>query len=167
MEQRFIVDANAGKLARWLRMMGYDTLFFNGPDDGSMVKLALAQGRTVITRDTEFMKRRAVASGRVRALLVSGDDPAAQMRSAISALSIHRDYKPFTRCLECNAELSSREKSEMNGSVPERVYNLQDQYMQCPTCGRIYWRGTHWAAMNRKLDELSAEERPPAQGVSR
>jgi len=162
-EQRFIVDANAGKLARWLRMMGYDTILFNGPDDGGMVKLALAQGRIVITRDTEFMKRRAVAGGRVKALLISGDDPVAQMRTAISALKIERDYRPFTRCLECNAELSSRDKSEVTGSVPERVYELQEQYMQCPACGRIYWRGTHWAAMNRKMDEFDAGRRLPGK----
>jgi uncharacterized protein with PIN domain len=166
-EQRFIVDANVGKLARWLRMMGYDTLFFNGPDDGSMVKLALAQGRTVITRDTEFMKRRAVSSGRVRALLISGDDPVSQMRAAVTALNIDKGYKPFTRCLECNAKLFSRDKSEVTGSVPEKVYDLQEQYMQCSACGRIYWRGTHWAAMNRKLDEFSLDGRPPVQGVSR
>lgn len=164
MEQRFIVDANAGKLAKWLRMMGYDTLFFNGTDDGSMVKLALAQGRTVITRDTEFMKRRAVSSGRVSALLVSGDDPAAQMQSAIAKLGLDKDYRPFTRCLECNAELSRRDKNEVTGSVPERVYSLQEQYMQCPSCQRIYWRGTHWAAMNRKLDELSKHSQRTVQG---
>jgi uncharacterized protein with PIN domain len=128
-----------------------------------MVKLALAQGRTVITRDTGFMQRRAVAGGRVKALLVSGDDPVAQMRTAISFLKIERDYRPFTRCLECNAELSSRDKSEVSGSVPERVYELQEQYMQCPACGRIYWRGTHWAAMNRKMDEFSAGSRPPGK----
>ncbi len=167
MEQRFIVDVNAGKLAKWLRMMGYDTIFFDGPDDGSMVKLALAQGRTVITRDTEFMKRRAVSCGRVRALLVSGDDPVAQMRAAVTALNIDKNYRPFTRCLECNAELFHRDKSEVTGSVPGRVYDLQEQYMQCPSCGRIYWRGTHWAAMNRKLDEFDADGRPPVQGVSR
>jgi uncharacterized protein with PIN domain len=165
-EQRFIVDANAGKLARWLRMMGYDTLFFNGSDDGSMVKLALAQGRTVITRDTEFMKRRAISSGRVRALLVSGDDPAAQMRAAITALGLDKDYRPFTRCLECNAELSRKDKNEVTGSVPKKVYSLQEQYMQCPACRRIYWRGTHWAAMKKKLDEFSSAGRRPVQGGS-
>jgi uncharacterized protein with PIN domain len=166
-EQRFIVDANTGKLAKWLRMMGYDTLFFNGPDDGIMVKLALAQGRTVITRDTEFMKRRAVSSGRVRAVLVSGDDPAVQMQTAIIALGLDNNYRPFTRCLECNAELSRRDKSEVTGSVPQRVYSLQEQYMQCPSCQRIYWRGTHWVAMNRKLDEFSATNQRPVQGGSR
>jgi len=166
-EQRFIVDANTGKLAKWLRMMGYDTLFFNEPDDGIMVKLALAQGRTVITRDTDFMKRRAVSSGRVRAVLVSGDDPTVQMQTAITALSLDGDYRPFTRCLECNAELSRRDKSEVTGSVPQRVYSLQEQYMQCPSCQRIYWRGTHWAAMNKKLDEFSAANQRPVQGGSR
>jgi uncharacterized protein with PIN domain len=163
-EQRFIVDANAGKLARWLRMMGYDTVLFNGPDDGSMVKLALSQGRTVITRDTEFMKRRAVAGGRVRALLVSGDDPVAQMKIAVSTLNIESDYRPFTRCLECNAELSCRDKSEVTGSVPKKVYELQEQYMQCPSCRRIYWRGTHWAAMNRQMAEFDPGRRTPSQG---
>jgi len=166
-EQRFIVDANAGKLAKWLRMMGYDTLFFNGPDDGSMVKLALAQGRTVITRDTEFMKRKAVSSGRVKALLLTGDDPTAQMQAVIAELGLEKDYRPFTRCLECNAELFRRDKNEVAGSVPQRIYSIQEQYMQCPSCLRIYWRGTHWAAMNRKLDELSAANRGPVQGGSR
>jgi len=159
------VDANAGKLARWLRMMGYDTILFNGPDDGGMVKLALAQGRTVITRDTEFMKRRAVACGRVRALLVSGDDPVEQMRTAISSLKIDRGYRPFTRCLECNSKLLSRDKSEVAGSVPKRVHEFQEHYMQCPSCQRIYWRGTHWAAMNRMMDEFGSQSRPPGQGA--
>jgi uncharacterized protein len=166
-EQRFIVDVNAGKLARWLRMMGYDTLFFDGPDDGIMVKLALAQGRTVITRDAEFMKRRAVSSGRVRALLVSGDIPAAQMQTAITELDLDKDYKPFTRCLECNAELTPRDKNDLTGSVPKRVYSMQNQYMQCPSCRRIYWRGTHWAAMKRKLDEFTSADRQQVQGGSR
>jgi len=163
-EQRFIVDANVGKLAKWLRMMGYDTLFFNGTDDGIMVKLALEQGRTVITRDTEFMKRRAVSSGRVSALLISGDEPAAQMKSAIAKLGLNKGYRPFTRCLECNAELCHRDKNEVAGAVPERVYSLQEQYMQCPSCGRIYWRGTHWVAMNRKLDELGEHSQRTSRG---
>ena len=166
MEQRFIVDANAGKLAKWLRMMGYDTLFFKGTDDGIMVKLALAQSRTVITRDTEFMKRRAVSSGRVKALLVSGDDPSVQMQASFTALGLDKNYRPFTRCLECNTELSRRDKIDVRGSVPKRVYTLQEQYMQCPACRRIYWRGTHWAAMNRKLDEFSENSRRPVQGGS-
>lgn len=150
-EAKFIVDANVGKLVRWLRMMGYDAVFFDEPDDGKMVKLALAQGRTVITRDTGFMKRRAVTSGRVRALLVSGDDPDKQMRDVIGTLRLDEEYCPFTRCLECNTVLSSREKTDIAQIVPPRVYEKQEQYMACPHCRRIYWRGTHWQAMKKKL----------------
>jgi len=162
-DAKFIVDANAGKLARWLRMMGYDALFFDEPDDGIMVKIALAQGRTVITRDTGFMKRRAVTSGRVQALLVSGDDPERQMRDVIGILHLDNKYKPFTRCLECNTELNSREKTDIAQMVPPRVYEKQEQYMACPLCGRIYWRGTHWQAMKKKLYDFSTSPENPEE----
>ncbi|MCX5996291.1 MAG: Mut7-C RNAse domain-containing protein [Chloroflexi bacterium] len=158
MEAKFIVDANAGKIARWLRMMGYDTLLFDEPDDGQMVKIGLAQGRTVITRDTGFMQRRAVTSGRVRALLLKDSEPEKQMRDIIGILHLNNEYKPFTRCLECNTELHYIEKTDVAQMVPPRVYEKQEQYMACPLCGRIYWRGTHWQAMKKKLYDFS---RPP------
>jgi len=165
-EPKFIVDANVGKLARWLRMMGYDALFFNEQDDGKMVKLALAQQRTIITKDSEFMKRRAVASGRVPALLVMGDNPDLQMQTVLYALHLGNELKPFTRCLECNAELTAREKEKVAESVPPRVYQIQEQYMQCPACRRIYWHGTHWQAMSRKLVEFSSSQVQKAKGAN-
>jgi uncharacterized protein len=151
---KFIVDANVGKLAKWLRMMGFDTLFFDGPDDGGMVKIALQQDRTIITRDTGFMKRRAVTTHRVRAILVSGDDSKKQMQAVLAELELSGKARPFTRCLECNAELKELDRKEAAGLVPERVYEIQDQYMVCPSCSRIYWRGTHWKAMTGKLLEF-------------
>ena len=162
-EAKFIVDANVGKLVRWLRMMGYDAVFFDEPDDGRMVKLALAQGRTVITRDSVFMKRRAVTSGRVRALLVAGDDPESQMRDVIGTLHLDNNYRPFTRCLECNTELNVRDKTDIAQLVPPRVYEKQQQYMACPLCGRIYWRGTHWQAMKKKLYDFSGSPENPEE----
>jgi uncharacterized protein len=162
-EAKFIVDANVGKLARWLRMMGYDALFFDEPDDGKMVRIALAQGRTVITRDSGFMKRRAVTSGRIQALLVSGDDPDRQMRDIIGILHLDNRYKPFTRCLECNTELLCREKTDIAQMVPPRVLEKQEQYMSCPLCGRIFWRGTHWQAMKKKLYDFSAQPENPGE----
>jgi uncharacterized protein len=162
-EAKFIIDANVGRLVRWLRMMGYDTVFFDEQDDGKMVKLALAQGRTVITRDSGFMKRRAVTSGRVRALLVTGDDPESQMRDVMGILHLDNNYRPFTRCLECNTELNSREKTDIAQMVPPRVYEKQQQYMACPLCGRIYWRGTHWLAMKKKLYDFSRSPENPEE----
>lgn len=157
-EVKFIIDANVGKLARWLRMMGYDALFFDEQDDGQMVKIALAEGRTVVTRDTGFMQRRAVTSGRLRALLLEDTEPEKQMQAIIRTLQLDREFRPFSRCLECNTELRSREKTDVAQLVPLRVYEKQEQYMACPLCGRIYWRGTHWQAMKKKLYDFS---RPP------
>lgn len=154
MEPKFIVDSNVGKLAKWLRMMGYDASFFDEPDDGKMVKIALFQDRIIITKDSEFMKRRAITSGRVKAIRVTGDNPKSQMLAVISELKLNHEYRPFTRCLECNIELAPKSKREVAEAVPARVYEVQNQYMECPSCQRIYWRGTHWQAMSKKLEEF-------------
>ncbi len=156
MEPKFITDVNVGKLGKWLRLMGYDTLFFDEQDDGLMVKAAIAQGRIILTKDSEFMKRRAISTGRVKAVLVSSDRPDQQLSTVINTLQLTKQYRPFTRCLECNSALVSRDKSEVKGSVPERVYEKHDQYMQCPSCGRIYWKGTHWQAMSGNLSRLTS-----------
>lgn len=154
MELKFIVDANVGKLAKWLRMMGFDTIFFDEPDDGKMVKIALAEGRTIITKDSEFMKRRAITSGRVKAELVTGDSSENQMLTIIKRLGLSDREHAFTRCLECNVLLNEMDKTEARELVPERVSELQEQYMVCQSCRRIYWRGTHWEAMRKKLHEF-------------
>lgn len=154
MDEKFVIDTNAGRLARWLRMMGYDALLFQELDDGLMVKLALAQGRIIVTKDTEFMKRRAITSHRVRAILVSGDDSELQMQTVITELKLNTRFKPFTRCLECNTSLQPRDSNGIEREVPPRVYERQHQYMECPLCRRIYWQGTHWEDMCRQLDRI-------------
>jgi uncharacterized protein len=164
-EDKFIIDTNVGKLARWLRMMGYDAVLFTELDDGKMVKLALAQQRVIITRDTEFMKRRAVTTARVQALLVSGDDPELQMMAVIRALGLDTYFRPFTRCLECNTPLNGRDKIELEHAVPPRVFEKQDQYMECPLCRRIYWRGTHWEDMRRKLERFQPRTAYPLKEI--
>ena len=156
MEPKFITDVNVGKLGKWLRLMGYDTLFFDEHDDGLMVKAAIAQGRIVLTKDSEFMKRRSITTGKVKAILISSDSPEQQLSDIINTLKLTGEYRPFTRCLECNAELVNRDRNEVKGSVPERVYEKHEQYMQCPSCGRIYWKGTHWQAMSGKLSRLAS-----------
>lgn len=134
-----------------MRMMGYDAILFNELDDGLMVKKAIAQGRIIITKDSEFIKRRAVSGGRVKVVLVSGDDPEQQMKTVIRVLDLDKSLHPFTRCIECNSILINREKEQIKDEVPPRVLEKQDQYMECPNCHRIYWRGTHWQDMCRKL----------------
>ena len=151
-ELRFIVDHNVGKLAKWLRMMGYDSLFFDGSDDSHMVALALAEGRVILTRDSEIMKRRVITSGRLQAVLIDSEEPEWQMRQLMDTLDLRRQLRPFTLCLECNQSLVERSREDVKDRVPPYVYKTQSQYMECPACRRIYWQGTHWEAMTRKLE---------------
>jgi uncharacterized protein with PIN domain len=150
---KFIVDANVGKLAKWLRMMGYDTLFFSGSDDSYMVKNALEEGRVILTRDTQIAKRRVVTSGQLKVILITSDDPELQMHQVITALNLDC-VRLFTICLECNHPLEERSREQVKDLVPPYVFQTQGQFVECPACHRIYWRGTHWQAMTKKLEQF-------------
>ena len=151
---KFIVDNNVAKLAKWLRMMGYDARIFNGEDDADMILMALREERLILTRDREIMKRRVVTTGRVRAILIDGDTPEPQMCQVIDELKLDCQYRPFTLCLECNEPLLERSKQQVAERVPPYVLRTQPQYRECPLCHRIYWRGTHWTAMTRRLEKF-------------
>lgn len=148
---KFIVDHNVGKLTKWLRMMGYDAVFFNGSNDSHMVARALAEDRIILTRDTQIMKRKVITDGRVKAILIASDEPVAQMRQVTQTLNLDYRFRPFSLCLECNRPLEERSKEQVKDRVPPYVFRTQKQYMECPECHRIYWRGTHWEAMTREL----------------
>jgi uncharacterized protein with PIN domain len=148
---RFIADCNVGKLAKWLRLMGYDTRFFNGSSDSRLVTMAQAEGRVILSRDTRIMKRRVITSGKLKAILLQNDEPELQIRQVIDDLELDCQFRPFTICLECNQPLVEKDKDEMEDLVPPYVYQTQSQFMQCPACHRIYWRGTHWQGMTERL----------------
>ena len=134
--------------------MGYDALFFNGSNDSHMIATALAEGRMVLTKDTQIMKRGIITSGRLKALLIKGDKPELQAYQVIDSLNLDCQFRPFTICLECNQPLLERSKQQVKDRVPPYVFQTQNQYMECPSCHRIYWRGTHWQAMNKKLNKF-------------
>jgi len=129
MEITFIVDSNAGKLARWLRMMGYDALFFNDIEDGRLVDMAMKEGRVVVTRDTQIAKRRVATNGSLRVILTRDDDPRRQLLQVMKELSLDCRQMQFTRCLECNRRLKPRSKEEVKDFVPPYVFSTQTQYM--------------------------------------
>ena len=143
-----------GKLAKWLRIMGYDTMLFCGDNDSQMVTIALKEGRVIITRDTQIMKRRVVTSGWLKAVFIKGDEPEEQMHQLIAGLNLDCKYRPFALCLECNQPLVERSRGEVQDLVPPYVFQAHRQYMECPVCHRIYWRGTHWQAMTNKLNKF-------------
>ena len=134
--------------------MGYDTILFGSSDDIYLVRTALAQGRILVTRDTQIVKRRVVTTGQLQAVLITTDKPADQMAHLIKTLKLDCQYRPFTLCLECNRQLADRTKNEVEGRVPPYVFATQENYVECPACHRIYWKGTHWQAMTHKLKSM-------------
>lgn len=144
-----------GRLARWLRIAGFDTLFFRDIDDGRLVRIALKEERILLTRDTGILERRLITAGRLKAILIDDDDVKVQLRQVIAAFGLAGKLAPFTRCSECNEPLMAREQEEVKELVPRHVFQTQTQYMQCPVCERVYWRGTHWKKMARELEEIA------------
>lgn len=151
---KFIVDHNVGKLVKWLRMMGYDTLFFTGDDDWRMIIIALRENRIILTKDTGVMKRGVVAGGRVKAVLIESDTSREQVKQVVEELQLDCRSGLFTLCMECNTPLEVSTVEQVKDRVPRHVFETQTGYMECPSCHRIYWKGTHWQAMNEKLKAL-------------
>ena len=154
MKPKFIVDLNVGKLAKRLRMLGYDALFINGLDDNELVRIALREGRVLLTKDTGILRRGVAFTGKIKVVLIKAEKVREQLRQVVETLHLESDLDPFSLCIECNEPLIPREKEEVRDLVPPYVLQTQEQYVQCPGCNRIYWRGTHWQRMNEELEEL-------------
>lgn len=104
------------------------------------------------------MRRRLVTSGRLKAILIEDDDSKVQLQQVVEDLDLDYQFRPFSVCLECNQNLVERDKEEVRDLVPPHVFETQSLYMECPSCHRIYWRGTHWQAMNRELAKFMAQQ---------
>jgi uncharacterized protein with PIN domain/molybdopterin converting factor small subunit len=153
---RFAADAHLGGLARLLRMAGFDTTYDNGIDDGVLVERALEEGRIVLSRDRELLKRRGVEYGAyVRAL-----KPQDQLRELFERFELAERARPFTLCLHCNAPLRIASKDEVLARLPPMVRALQHEFSTCDLCRRVYWKGSHWKRMAGMLDAVGAGDEP-------
>jgi len=103
------------------------------------------------------MRRRLITSGQLKAIFIDSDKPEIQIHQVIGSLDIDPQFRPFTICLECNQPLEERSKQEVEERVPPHVFRTQNQYKECPACHRIYWQGTHWQAMTRKLEKFGKD----------
>lgn len=150
----FVADGNVGKLARRLRMLGFDVLFAHPVEDGELVRIAERDGRILLTRDVYVLHRRVVAEGTVSAILLTRDDTATQLRQVLRALDLHPPFAVLSRCLECNEPLAPAAREEVAADVPPFVYSTQQSFTRCPRCRRVYWSGTHREHMLRELSEI-------------
>jgi hypothetical protein len=143
---RLLVDAMLGRLARWLRLMGYDAAYWRDGSDEELMAAARAEGRLIVTRDHALAGRRGV-----HALLVPAESLDEQIAEVQAALGGHPE--PFTRCPECNGALAELPHAAARDLVPPYVWHTQSQFRRCPGCGRVYWKGTHWPAMVTRLEQ--------------
>lgn len=142
-----------GRLPKWLRAMGYDSLYIPNVEDGELLRIAMEQDRIVVTKDRYILERRLVKSGQVRAILITSDDFREQMQQLIKTLGLDME-NGFSLCIECNEMLREVSKTQVKDRVPPFVYRTQDQFYECPRCGKLYWRGTHWRNMQAEMVEF-------------
>ena len=144
---KHLCDHMLGTLAKWQRFMGYDTAYPGPLSDSQIHRLAAAEDRIVLTRDKELASR---GAGAVR---VRSDDLDEQIHEVASALGL-RIVDPLSRCSLCNTVLIPAEPGSLEGRVPEGVLDRHHEFWRCPSCGRVYWQGTHWDKMVERLNGL-------------
>ncbi len=140
-----------GTLARWLRVLGCDVEYFPEIGDAELVDRAARTGRLILTSDTLLARRR---GARDNHFFVMGDHFREQLRQVVEHFAIDPGEHFLTRCLECNDILLEADRTAMHGRVPPYVYATQAAFRVCPSCGRIYWQGTHRERMLQEMAEL-------------
>ena len=149
-DPRFIADAHLGRLARYLRMLGFDTLYENALPDRELVRIACSERRVLLTRDRELLMHRDLT----HAVFVRGDRPRDQLRFVVDRLDLGESCNAFTRCMICNAPLKAVDLSSVIEEVPPAVARTQQHFRRCTTCNRIYWQGTHYQRMKELVGTL-------------
>lgn len=150
----FFADAMLGRLARWLRVLGYDTAWRAHIPDGELVRIAAAEGRIVLTRD-----RRLATEWHYDGIrLVDAEAPAEQLAEVARAFDLIGRARLFGRCVRCNEPLVSIPPELARDEVPARIFAEQDDFRRCGACGRIYWRGSHTRRMRKALASILGED---------
>ena len=143
---RLLADAMLGRLARWLRLAGYDTAYMADTDDLAVMRLARAEKRLILTRDTALAARKGVD-----VLLINSQQVAEQLAQVRQAVG-PPGQEAFSRCSVCNVPLVPIDAEAARGQVPPYVWRAQQRFMTCRSCRRVYWPGTHWQAIRAGLD---------------
>lgn len=149
---RFLVDFMLGKLARELRMMGFDTVYINKEDITqqsifSLLNRAKQEGRKLLTRNHKLM-------GYAEVFFIKSEKVSAQVKEVLEGFKLYSALQPFSRCLRCNELLRVVTKTEVKGKVPFYIYQTKEEFAHCSKCDKFYWRGSHLKNMQERLKEI-------------
>ena len=144
---RFVADSMLGSLARWLRMLGYDTAYRKDVADDELSRLASSEKRRILTRDKDLAKE-------PEAILVESDELESQLRQVNEACKLSFDEE-LIRCSVCNGELKEISKEDAKGQVPEGALESTDRFWMCKDCSKMFWRGSHWQGIQERFRKLN------------
>jgi uncharacterized protein len=149
-DPRFVVDVNLGRLARLLRVLGFDAWWSSGADDQALADVSRGEQRILLTRDRGLLKRRAITHG----LFVHSEQPERQTIEVIRRLDLRQRLAPLTRCVRCNGVLASVAKDEVIEHLEPLTCRYYEEFSRCPECERIYWAGSHYARLVGLVERL-------------
>jgi len=159
-QPRFVLDAHLGRLARYLRLLGFDCLYGNDCHDDELARISSEQQRTLLTRDRALLQRRIVTRGYfIRAL-----EPRQQVVEVLRRFDLAGDIRPLIRCTRCNGLLQDTEKDAVRARLEPKTRRYYRRFRLCPDCGQIYWRGSHFGKMTQLIETLTRDGTPPAGG---
>jgi uncharacterized protein with PIN domain/sulfur carrier protein ThiS len=142
-EPKFVCNVHLGKLARYLRMMGFDVLYKNNFEDAEIVQLSLKKRRAILTKDKGILKRSEVTHG----YWVRSSKVEEQVKEILHRFDLIKEIKEFSRCIECNDLLKPVKRELIIDQLPVKVAKTQNEFYECPSCKKIYWNGTHYKRM--------------------
>ena len=150
---RFVLDVHLGKLAAYLRMLGFDVFYRNCLTDPQLARVSAEEQRILLTRDRGLLKHGEVIYG----CWLRETGSRAQTAEVLRRFDLAGELRPFTRCMACNGCLEMVDKEHARSSIPPRVAERYEEFRRCPECGRVYWKGTHYQRMERWIAELSRQ----------
>lgn len=149
----FVLDVHLGRLARRLRLLGFDCLYRNDFTDSEILRISFQQERIVLTRDRGLLKHRQVTNG----YLVRSNQVEAQAREVLARYRLFEQIKPWLRCLRCNGLTVKVDKNSIMHRLQPKTRLYYEEFQQCSACGHLYWQGSHFDKMTRWVDELLDE----------
>ncbi|MGA2361575.1 MAG: Mut7-C RNAse domain-containing protein [Candidatus Aminicenantales bacterium] len=158
---KFVADCMLGRLAKWLKILGFDVLFFPKAEDKDLIDISRREGRVLLTRDTGLIERTKRQKSR---FFVISDDWEEQLVQVLDEFALWDDIRPNSRCLECNRTLKSLPRSRAKNLVTPYVLEHAESFALCPGCDRVYWQGTHYGDMGRKIEAILKRRRTPRAG---
>ena len=149
MEEKFIADVHLGKLARWLRLLGFDTVYQNFFTNTELVGIAKDERRILLSHNTAFKKL-----DNVLIFIIESEDPWQQLKQVTGHFQLKDKLRPFSRCIICNGSLKSVLKEQVENQLEENTAAYFNEFWQCENCKRIYWKGSHYDRMVRLVEQL-------------